>query len=105
MNKIVQHYSHAEDAMISSAQGLIDGLNFKGATPFRDFRTTFSAHRYLKGFFNSREGDISAKSRFVVRGNHAHVAARLGNYYYQARNPAFGKSSSVKKVLGIIEER
>eukprot|EP00519_Triparma_laevis_P003739 CAMPEP_0182519596 /NCGR_PEP_ID=MMETSP1321-20130603/45181_1 /TAXON_ID=91990 /ORGANISM="Bolidomonas sp., Strain RCC1657" /LENGTH=426 /DNA_ID=CAMNT_0024727579 /DNA_START=233 /DNA_END=1508 /DNA_ORIENTATION=- len=38
----------------------------------------------------SKLGDIYAVSTFTLRGNHSWVAARLTNYHYHCKNPAFG---------------
>ncbi|GMH74393.1 hypothetical protein TL16_g06453 [Triparma laevis f. inornata] len=57
----VQTYSGAEDGMINTARGLIQGMKLKGVIPFT-------------------EGDIYSMSRFTARGNHSRDAARLVNY-------------------------
>ncbi|GMH84238.1 hypothetical protein TL16_g09862 [Triparma laevis f. inornata] len=80
MDNIVQSYSDSDDVMITSALGLNAGMSMKGAIPFKNFSTTFSTMKFLKGFYNSREGDIYAKSNFTIRGNHSHAAARFANY-------------------------
>ncbi|GMH96198.1 hypothetical protein TrST_g13192 [Triparma strigata] len=49
MDNVVQRYTDEEDAMITSGLGLIDGMEMKGAIAFRDFKTRFSATKFLKG--------------------------------------------------------
>lgn len=62
--------------MITSAQGLIAGLKMEGALLFRDFKATFSSIKSMKGFYNSKSGDIYADASFTIRGNHSRAAAR-----------------------------
>ena len=90
MDNVVQRYTDEEDAMITSGLGLIAGIEMKGAIAFRDFKTTFSATKYFKGYYNSKEGDIYSLISFTVRGNVSRAAARLANYWHQCMNPAFG---------------
>ncbi|GMI00639.1 hypothetical protein TrST_g8799 [Triparma strigata] len=92
MDNVVQRYTDEEDAMITASLGLISGMEMKGAIAFRDFKTSFSATKYLKGYYNSKEGDIYGMSKFTVRGDVSRVAARITNYWYQCMNPAFGLS-------------
>lgn len=66
----IQQYIAEEDDMFTSALGLLSGMEMKGDIPFKTFKTTFSTHLYLQGFYNSRAGDIYVKSRFTVRVNH-----------------------------------
>ena len=49
MDNVVQRYTDEEDAMITSGLGLIAGMEMKGAIAFRDFKTRFSATKFLKG--------------------------------------------------------
>ena len=78
--------------MITSGLGLIAGMEMKGAIAFRDFKTRFSTTKFLKGYYNSKEGDIYGMSEFTVRGDVSRVAARISNYWYHCTNPAFGLS-------------
>lgn len=64
-------YTLAKDEMITSSLGLLAGMEMKGAIPFRTFKTTFSTTKYLKGYYNLKEGDIYVKTSFMVRGNHS----------------------------------
>ncbi|GMH88099.1 hypothetical protein TL16_g11056 [Triparma laevis f. inornata] len=96
MDNIAQVYTEEEDAAIESALGKLSGMDMAGAIPFTNFSTTLSTTRYMKGFYNYKEGDIYVKSAFTIRGDHSQVAARLSNHYYKCRNPAFGKSASRK---------
>ena len=57
MDNVVQGYMDEEDAMITSGLGLLAGMRMKGAIFFRDFKTTFSTTKYLKGYYNSRDGE------------------------------------------------
>ena len=77
MDNVVQRYTDKEDAMITSGLGLISGMEMKGAIALRDFKTTFSATKLLKGYYNSKEGDIYSMSNFKVRGDVSRVAARV----------------------------
>ncbi|GMH81378.1 hypothetical protein TL16_g08911 [Triparma laevis f. inornata] len=90
MDNVVQKYSLAEDEMITNALGLLSGMKMEGAIPFKDFKTTLSTTRYLKGFYNSNKGDIYTLANFTIRGDHSQVAARVSNYYYYSQNLAFG---------------
>ena len=90
MDNVVQTYSDAEDGIIDTARGLLKGMKLKGAIPFSDFKTTFSTTKFQKGFYNTKEGDIYSMANFTARGNHSQVAARLVNYNYHCKNPAFG---------------
>ena len=54
-----------------------------------DYKTTFSAQNFLKGFYNQKEGDIYVLSNYNIRGDHSAVAARMTNYYAHCNNPAF----------------
>ncbi|GMI18688.1 hypothetical protein TrLO_g2167 [Triparma laevis f. longispina] len=92
MDNIIQEYTGEKDGMIKSSLGLIAGRNMKGAIPFKEFTTIFSSTRFLNGFYNFKEGDIYAKSTFIVRSDHSRVAARMANYWYNCTNPAFGLS-------------
>ena len=92
MDNVVQRYTEEEDAMITAGLGFIAGMEMKGAMAFRDFKTRFSATKFLKGYYNSKEGDIYGKSSFTVRGDMSHMAARVSNYYFKFYNPAFGNS-------------
>ncbi|GMI13858.1 hypothetical protein TrVE_jg10921 [Triparma verrucosa] len=76
--------------MINSAIGLNSGLKMKGAIPFRDFKPTFSTTKFFRGFYNTKLGDIYSMATCTLRGNHSWVAARLTNYHYHCKNPAFG---------------
>ncbi|GMH51841.1 hypothetical protein TrLO_g2011 [Triparma laevis f. longispina] len=67
MNNTLQKYIPAEDEMISSGLGLIAAAKLKGAIPFREFKTTFSATSFLRGYYNYDEGDIYQFSIFTVR--------------------------------------
>ncbi|GMH96239.1 hypothetical protein TrVE_jg6456 [Triparma verrucosa] len=69
MDNVVQRYTDEEDVMIRSGLGLIAGMEMKGAIAFREFKTTFSTTKFLKGYYNSKEGDIYGMSNFTVRGN------------------------------------
>ncbi|GMH66180.1 hypothetical protein TrST_g11454 [Triparma strigata] len=100
MDNVVQIYSDAEDGMIETARGLLKGMKLKGAIPFSDFKKTFSTTKFQKGFYNTKEGDIYSKSNFTARGNHSQVAARLVNYNYNCRNPAFGVLKAQKDTTG-----
>ncbi|GMH92472.1 hypothetical protein TrST_g1906 [Triparma strigata] len=90
MDSCLQEYSEEEDSAITSGLGLLAGLKMKGAIPFRLFHSTFSTTKFLKGFYNSKEGDIYGAADFNVTGDHSRVAARLSNYFLCCRNPAFG---------------
>ncbi|GMH50151.1 hypothetical protein TL16_g00704 [Triparma laevis f. inornata] len=90
MENVVHSYSDNEDVMITSALGLLAGMKMKGAIPFKNFSTTFSTTQHLKGFYNTKVGDIYGASAFTIRGNHSHVAARVANYHYRCMNPASG---------------
>ncbi|GMI00256.1 hypothetical protein TrLO_g11332 [Triparma laevis f. longispina] len=46
MDNVVQTYSEAEEDMISTSRGLIQGMKLKGAIPFTDFKTTFSSTKF-----------------------------------------------------------
>ena len=95
MDNVVQRYTEEEDAMITSGLGLIAGMEMKGAITFRDFKTTFSMTKFLKGFYNAKEGDIYSMSNFTVRGDVSMVAARAINYFIHCYNPAFGLSKDM----------
>ena len=92
MDNVVQRYTDEEDAMITSGLGLIAGMEMKGAIAFRDFKATFSATNFFRGYYNSKEGDIYGMSEFTLRGDVSRVAARVTNYHYRCCNPAFGLS-------------
>ncbi|GMH47422.1 hypothetical protein TrVE_jg4853 [Triparma verrucosa] len=92
MTNVVQMYSPAEEMMIASALGLIEGMKMKGAIPFKEFKATFSSIKYLRGFYNLKSGDIYQEANFSARGNHTDVAARITNYWNRFENPAFGAS-------------
>ena len=96
MTKVLQTYSPAEDKMIASALGLIEGMKMKGAIPFKEFKTTFSSIKHLRGFYNLKSGDIYQEANFSVRGNYMDVAARLLNYWHICTNPAYGVSKETK---------
>ncbi|GMI07358.1 hypothetical protein TrVE_jg10068 [Triparma verrucosa] len=55
MDNVIQRYTEEEDAMITSGLGLIAGMEMKGAIAFSTFKTRFSATKFLKGFYNSKE--------------------------------------------------
>ena len=76
MDNVLQTYTDGEDAMFTAAHGLLTGMNMQGAIPFKDFPITFSTTKFLKGFYNVKEGDIYAKSTLTIRGDHSRVAAR-----------------------------
>ncbi|GMH78487.1 hypothetical protein TrST_g4778 [Triparma strigata] len=90
MNNEMQMYTDEEDNMINSAIGLNSGLKMKGAIPFRDLKPTFSTTKFFRGFYNTKLGDIYSMATCTLRGNHSWVAARLTNYHYHCKNPAFG---------------
>ncbi|GMH51051.1 hypothetical protein TrST_g8578 [Triparma strigata] len=90
MDNVPQLYTEAEDEIITSGLGLLDGMKMKGAIPFKEFKTAFSATRVQKGFYNSKDGDIYVMSEYTVQGDHSYVAARIANYFYNCINPAFG---------------
>ena len=90
MNNELQIYTDEEDEMINSAIGLNSGLKMKGAIPFQDFKSTFSTTKFVGGFYNFKLGDIYSMATCTLRGNHSWVAARLTNYHYHCKNPAFG---------------
>ncbi|GMH71838.1 hypothetical protein TL16_g05760 [Triparma laevis f. inornata] len=90
MDNVVQEYTFEEDEMITSALGLNSGLKMKGAIPFKEFKKTLSTCRDFRGFYNPKDGDIYVTNTFTVRGTHSQVAARMANYHYKCRNPAFG---------------
>ncbi|GMH88884.1 hypothetical protein TrVE_jg4080 [Triparma verrucosa] len=56
MDNVPQLYTEAEDEIITSGLGLLDGMKMKGAIPFKEFKTAFSATRVQKGFYNSKDG-------------------------------------------------
>mmetsp|Transcript_14557 Transcript_14557/g.26904 ORF Transcript_14557/g.26904 Transcript_14557/m.26904 type:complete len:255 (-) Transcript_14557:468-1232(-) len=91
MDNVVQQYTEEEDAMITSGLGLIAGMEMKGAIAFRDFKTSFSATKFLKGYYNSKEGDVYGMSEFTVRGDVSQAAGRLINFWHTCKNPAFGR--------------
>ena len=95
MDNVVQRYTDREDAMITSGLGLIAGMEMKGAIAFRDFKTRFSATKFLKGYFNSKYGDIYSLSSFTIRSDVSRVSARIANYWYDCKNPAFGVSKDM----------
>ncbi|GMH79500.1 hypothetical protein TL16_g08167 [Triparma laevis f. inornata] len=95
MDNEIQQYIAKEDDMFTSALGLLSGMEMKGAIPFKTFKTTFSTHLYLQGFYNSRAGDIYVKSRFTVRANHSQLAARVSNLYKRFRNPAYDTTKRI----------
>jgi hypothetical protein len=97
MDNVVQKYTDEEDAMITSGLGLIAGMEMKGAISFRDFKTTFSATKYLRGYYNSKDGDIYGMSSYTVRGDVSMVAARLTNYWADCYNPAFAASEETSR--------
>lgn len=76
MDNVVQIYSDEEDEMIIFALGLASGVSLKGAVPFREFKTIFSSTKFLKGYYNLREGGIYAHASYTIRGDHSRVAAR-----------------------------
>ncbi|GMI16957.1 hypothetical protein TrLO_g9820 [Triparma laevis f. longispina] len=91
MDNIVHMHTDSEDAMITSALGLITGMEMKGPIPFKNFKTTFSTAYFLKGVFNPREGDIYAMASYTVRGQHSRVTERLASWYHECKNLAFAK--------------
>ena len=97
MDNEVQLYTPSEDDMITSGLGLMTGLKMKGAIPFKNFRTTFSSTKFVKGYYNSREGDIYIHSSFTLRADPCEVAARFANYFTECMNPAFGRGEEVKQ--------
>ncbi|GMI06970.1 hypothetical protein TrLO_g13193 [Triparma laevis f. longispina] len=56
IDTVVQKHTPAEDEMITSAVGLLAGIEMKGAIQFQAFTSTFSTTKYIKGYFNSKEG-------------------------------------------------
>ena len=60
MDNVIQRYTDEEDAMITSGLGLIAGMEMKGAMAFRDFKTRFSATKFLKGYFILRRATYTA---------------------------------------------
>ncbi|GMH83489.1 hypothetical protein TL16_g09612 [Triparma laevis f. inornata] len=94
MDNISQGYDEKEEEIIAAGIGIIEGLKMKGAIPFQSFSTTFSSTRFLKGFYNSNEGDIYNKTIFTVNGSHSRVAARVAHYFYECKNPAFIRSKA-----------
>ena len=95
MSATEQIYTAEENKKASSGLGLITGMNMEGAITFKNFRTTFSTHKFLKGFYNANAGDIYVKSYFTVRGAYNQVAARVANYYHKSKNPAFKRSEHI----------
>ncbi|GMH64861.1 hypothetical protein TL16_g04058 [Triparma laevis f. inornata] len=91
MDAVPQTYTEAEDEMIVTAAALNTTLKMKGAIPYKEYKTTFSTTKHLRGFYNDKEGDIYTTASFTIRGNHSHVAARFFNYNYHCTNPAFGQ--------------
>lgn len=49
MDNIQQRDSNEEDDMITSALGLLGGMEMKGAIPFKDFETIFSDMKFMNG--------------------------------------------------------
>ncbi|GMH58429.1 hypothetical protein TL16_g02607 [Triparma laevis f. inornata] len=92
MDNIPQTYTDDEDAIMTSALGLFTGLAMKGDVLFKNFRTTFDETKYLKSFYNKKEGGVYGKMYYTIRGNHSRVAARITNYHYHCKNPAYGVS-------------
>ncbi|GMH68152.1 hypothetical protein TL16_g04862 [Triparma laevis f. inornata] len=90
MDNIIQHYTDKEDEMISSGIGLLRGMEMKGAIPFKNFKTKFSATSFMQGFYNAKDGDIYGRAEYTARGDHSRVAARLTNYWLKCFNPALG---------------
>lgn len=76
MDNIVQLYSKTDDDMIMSSLGLLTGMKMKGAIPFKNFWTTFFMQKFMKGFYNQKEGDIYALSSFTCRADHSRVRVR-----------------------------
>ena len=74
MDNVAQGYTDEEDVMITSGLGLVSGMEMKGAIAFRDFKTTFSTTSFLKGYYNSEEGDTYGMSKFTVRSDVSRVA-------------------------------
>ncbi|GMI17179.1 hypothetical protein TrLO_g2817 [Triparma laevis f. longispina] len=66
MDNISQAYTEEEDAAIESALGLVSGMEMAGVTLFKNFPTTLNTTRYLRGFYLYKEGDIYAKSAFMI---------------------------------------
>ena len=62
-----------------------------------DYKTTFSAQKFLKGFYNQKEGDIYVLSNYNIRGDHSAVAARMTNYYAHCYNPAFVEENKIRE--------
>ncbi|GMI00289.1 hypothetical protein TrLO_g11348 [Triparma laevis f. longispina] len=52
----VQTYSGAEDGMINTARGLIQGMKLKGVIPFTDFKSTFSSTKFLTWLLQHERG-------------------------------------------------
>ena len=92
MDNVQQIYSDKEDDIITSGLGLLSGMDMEGAITFKNFKTTFSTTKFLMGFFNSKSGDVYAKSALTLRGNHSLVAARMTNFFHHCKNPAFTRS-------------
>ncbi|GMH93488.1 hypothetical protein TL16_g12643 [Triparma laevis f. inornata] len=104
MDNELQKYTVDEDNSISSALGLIAGMKMEGAIPFKEYKTTFSTHMFLRGYYNLKSGDIYAMSNYTVRGDHGRIAARITNYYPCCENPGFGQtkeSDADKKYIEI----
>ena len=95
MDSVRQQYIDEEDEKITASLGLIAGMNMAKALSFKNFKTTFSSTKYLRGFYNLTSGDIFMSSKFTVRADHSHVAARMTNYYLRCINPAY---SALKEV-------
>lgn len=76
MNNVIQEYTNEEDDMLTISLGLIAGMNMKGAIPFKEFPSTFSTTRFINGFYNFKEGDVYAKSTFIVRCDHSQSGCR-----------------------------
>ncbi|GMH48474.1 hypothetical protein TL16_g00297 [Triparma laevis f. inornata] len=76
MDNIVQLYSKTDDDMIMSSLGLLTGMKIKGAIPFKNFWTTFSTQKFMRGFYNQKEGVIYALSSFTCRADHSRVHVR-----------------------------
>ncbi|GMH74855.1 hypothetical protein TL16_g06574 [Triparma laevis f. inornata] len=89
MDCVIQTYTSTADKMITTGLRINSGMKMIGAIPFKNFKTTISTTQFLDGYYNSKSGDIYTKTSFTVRGDHSRVAARIANYDFNCRNPAF----------------
>lgn len=103
MDCVIQTYTSTADKMITAGLGLNSGMKMIGAIPFKNFKTTISTTQFLDGYYNSKSGDIYTKTSFTVRGDHSRVAARIANYYFNCRNPAFGLSEEYSDRVQYLE--